>query len=109
LRPDEPQIGGALLERYQIDDLEFGGPAVYRIVVQGKLSERKSSLFEEMGFLIDPHVERPELTTLRGLIRDQAALAGILDMLYGMHLSIVHVEIVAGKDHPRNEKNRRQD
>jgi hypothetical protein len=97
------------LERYQIDDLEFGGPAVYRIVVQGKLSQRQSTHLEDMGFLIDPHAERPELTTLRGPIRDQAALAGILDMLYGMHLSIVRVEIVAGEDYPRNEKNRRQD
>ena len=97
------------MERYPIDDLEFGGPAVYRFVVRGNLSQRQSTNFEDMGFLIDPHAERPELTTLRGPIRDQAALAGILDMLYGMHLSIVHVEIVAGKDHPRNEKNRRQD
>jgi hypothetical protein len=88
------------LKRYSTNDLSFGGPAVYRIVVQGSLSDRMASHFEGMEITATQRANQSEQTTLTGLIRDQAELSGLLDTLYGMHLAIVRVEIVAKGDRP---------
>jgi hypothetical protein len=72
--------------------IQFEGSACYRIVVQGELSERwikclgtmeKSSAGRRHGLVC---------TTLRGLVRDQAQLNGILDTLYSLHLPILEIE-----------------
>ncbi len=34
------------------------------------------------------------VTTLVGLLRDQAGLSGVLNSLYGLHLPILKVEVV---------------
>ncbi len=69
----------------------FGGPATYRIVVRGTVSE---SWHRRLGGL-EVTTSSPEigesLTVLRGRIRDQAALHGLLDTLYALHLPIVEV------------------
>jgi hypothetical protein len=36
-------------------------------------------------------------TTLIGRLRDQAELLGVLNSLYGLHLSILKVEVVDGE------------
>jgi len=72
-------------------DFEFGGPATYRIVVQGRVSE---SWHGRLGGLevttSSPETDKP-LTTLRGRLQDQAALHGLLDTLYALHLPILEV------------------
>ena len=73
--------------------IEFAGPASYRIVVQGALSAEWSDRLG--GLAITASREGPvSRTTLVGLIRDQAALAGVLETLYGLHLPILRVEQV---------------
>jgi len=77
------------------NDIEFGGPATYRIVVQGDLSADWSDRLAGMAVTT---TERPNLhphTTLLGRIRDQAELNGVLETLYGLHLPILVVEEVA--------------
>ena len=75
-------------------DVEFGGPAIYRIVVQGSLSEDWSGRLAGMAITTTSQGERTPRTTLVGTILDQAELSGVLDTLYGLHLPILKVEHV---------------
>lgn len=75
-------------------DIEFGGPAVYRIVIQGALGASWSDRLSGMAITAVDRGERPPHTVLYGSIRDQAQLSGVLDTLYNLHLSILRVEKV---------------
>ena len=75
-------------------DIEFGGPATYRIVVQGQLGEDWSSRLAGMAITATSRGDKPPHTTLIGPIRDQAELSGVLETLYGLHLTILKVETV---------------
>ena len=76
-------------------DVEFGGPATYCIVVQGALDEDWSSRLAGMVITTIDRGDKPPHTTLIGTIRDQAELSGVLETLYGLHLSILKVETVS--------------
>jgi len=41
--------------------------------------------------------DQTTVTTLVGRLRDQAELSGVLKSLYGLHLSILKVEVVNGE------------
>ena len=70
----------------------FEGPATYRIVVQGELSEVSRRRFAGMTIENDPAATDRPRTILRGQVRDQAELRGLLDALYGLHLAVINVE-----------------
>jgi len=67
-------------------------PATYRIYVQGILDEQWS---DQMGGItitpVDPTSEAP-VTILAGRLLDQAALFGVLNLLYDMRLPLLAVE-----------------
>jgi hypothetical protein len=75
-------------------DIEFGGPATYRVVVQGVLGEEWSERLGGLALTVIRHEGKAPRTTLVGPIRDQAALSGILDTLYGLHMPIHKVETI---------------
>ncbi len=77
-----------------IADVEFGGPATYRILVQGEIGERWLNRLAglEVSTVVREH--GAARTTLAGSIRDQAELSGVLETLYGLHLPILRVEKV---------------
>ena len=62
-------------------------PAVYRIKVRGVVPE---SWIDRLGGMEIVSVTSGA-TTLEGQVRDQAALKGVLDTLYELHLSLVEV------------------
>jgi hypothetical protein len=63
-------------------------PAAYRIQVQGQLSPRWADWFE--GLLV-AH-DDPAVTTLTGVVADQAALLGLLQRLYTLGLPLLLVK-----------------
>ena len=75
-------------------DVEFGGPATYRILVQGSLSEDWSGRLAGMTITTTNRGDKPPHTTLVGPIRDQAELNGVFETLYGLHLTILKVEAI---------------
>ena len=87
-----PPGGGPTKHR----DIEFAGPATYRIVVQGALSENWSDRLAGLAITSTDRAGAAPHTTLVGAIRDQAELAGVLETLYGLHLPILKVEQVEG-------------
>lgn len=63
-------------------------PAAYRIQVQGRLSPRWAGWFEGLVATDDG----AEVTTLTGVVADQAALLGVLGRLYTLGLPLLLVE-----------------
>ena len=74
--------------------LEFGGPAAYRIVVQGTASRDWSGRLGGMAITTSSQESGEPQTILLGRIRDQPALRGILETLYAFHLLILEVKKV---------------
>ncbi len=74
--------------------IDFSGPATYRIVVQGALSEYWRDRLAGLSIEITCQPGEPPRTTLLGRIRDQAELNGVLDTLYGLHLPILSLDTV---------------
>ena len=70
----------------------FDQPATYQISVQGQIDPSMSDLPGGMTILPDTlEVDHP-VTILSGELDDQAALAGVLNILYEMHLTVLMVK-----------------
>jgi hypothetical protein len=67
-------------------------PATYRIRVQGKLAENWLDRLDNMSITSETPTHDPPVTTLVGHLTDQAALSGLLNTLYEMHLPLLSVE-----------------
>ena len=74
--------------------LEFHTPATYRIRVKGLLDESWSGRLGGMAIEVTKGPDGERETTLVGWLADQAALSGVLDALYGLHLPLLSVECV---------------
>ncbi|MBE7471296.1 MAG: hypothetical protein DPW09_41205 [Anaerolineae bacterium] len=61
---------------------------MYRITIQGRLGREWSDWFDGM-VLTSPAGLRESTTSLTGLVRDQAALHGLLNTLYGLGLPLL--------------------
>jgi hypothetical protein len=66
-------------------------PSHYRIRVRGQVPAGWRDRLGGLEILSDVDDEGGPVTTLVGELRDQAALAGVLDTLYRLHLSILGV------------------
>ena len=73
----------------------FDRPGSYRIRVLGSLDENQS---ERLGSLrikaCSPTDHEGPVTELVGKVRDQAELAGLLNSLYELHLTLLSVEML---------------
>ena len=76
------------------EDIEFGGPATYRIVVKGELGPEWSDRLAAMAITTAQQPGESPHTALVGPLRDQAELNGVLESLYSLHLPILRVEQV---------------
>jgi hypothetical protein len=74
--------------------IPFDLPATYQICVQGRFDPTWSDHLG--GMTIGPATVEadPPVTSLEGELRDQAALAGVLNGLYEMHLTLISVKRV---------------
>jgi hypothetical protein len=71
--------------------IPFDRPATYRISVQGRIDPNWSDLLAGMDIRLTTDEARPLVTILDGELGDQAALVGVLNTLYEMHLPILSV------------------
>ena len=73
----------------------FNRPGFYRIRVLGSIDEKWS---ERLGSLrikaCSPKDHEGPATELVGKVRDQAELAGLLNSLYELHLTLLSVEML---------------
>jgi len=73
-------------------NLEMTEPAVYKIRIQGRLNEKWADRIEGMNVTSGDGMPGSEDSILVGRIRDQAALSGILNTLYELHMPVLSVE-----------------
>ena len=66
--------------------------ASYRICVQGYLDASWSGRLGGMTITATNQVDKAPVTTLSGRLLDQAALFGVLNALYDLHLPLLSVE-----------------
>ena len=84
-----------------VSHLTFDGAATYRICVGGHVEAKWSDWMEGMSVQQPWHENGPAVTLLEGKLIDQAALAGLLNTLYEMHLVVLSVECVSvSQEHP---------
>jgi hypothetical protein len=64
-------------------------PADYEIRIKGRLSDSLSGAFEDFTAAV-----RPAETVMRGELRDQAELHGVLDRIQSLGLELIEVRRV---------------
>ncbi|MFN8467855.1 MAG: hypothetical protein U0X20_20010 [Caldilineaceae bacterium] len=74
-----------------------GGTNRYRIRAQGQVAQGWIDAFENMAIFTDFAPDGMCLTTLEGVLPDQAALIGILNILYDLQLKLLRVELLPEK------------
>jgi len=84
--------------------LAFDLPATYRIRVKGYLDDRWSDRLGGMAIRAVGQVDGTWETILVGWLPDQAALCGVLNTLYGLHLPLVAVEVIRLEAEPQGEE-----
>ena len=72
--------------------LKLETPATYRIRVQGRLDESWSDRLGGMVITSAFTADKEPMAILVGHLIDQAALAGVLNALYELHLPLLSVE-----------------
>jgi hypothetical protein len=90
-------------------ELTLDTPARYRIRVKGYLNSSWSDRLGGLAITSKIRDDGPTVTTLRGELRDQAALAGVLSALYNLHLPLLSVDYVGDvldgvEDTPREHR-----
>ena len=69
-------------------------PGTYEIKVPGCLDEDWSEWFEGMTITVETGDDGPAITTLTGVVADEAALQGLLSRLYSLGLRLLSVKRV---------------
>ena len=87
----------ALLDK-EINENAFSKPAVYQIRVQGKIDQSWSARLGDMQIRVIHNPGSKPLSVLVGNIQDQAALSGILNALYELHLTVISVKMLKELD-----------
>jgi hypothetical protein len=65
-------------------------PALYEIRVRGAFDQKWRGLMEGMTLEV-VHEESQSVTVIRVVVRDQAALAGLLDALFSLNARVLSV------------------
>ena len=74
----------------------FDRPGKYRICVLGYLDESWSERLGGLRITTSTRGDQKSVTVLEGLMRDQAELAGLLNSLYELHLTLLSVDYMGG-------------
>jgi hypothetical protein len=73
------------------DGTDAQGRQVYQIRIQGRLDKRRSDWFEGMTMGLERTSDDMQVTTLIGVVADQARLRGILSKLWDLNLTLISV------------------
>jgi hypothetical protein len=71
--------------------LPFDRPAIYQISVEGTVPVNWLDRLEGMTLTLINEFSTPLLCTLTGRLEDQVALAGVLHVLYELHVTVLSV------------------
>ena len=77
------------------EDFSFKKPAVYSILVKGKVSKAWSDRLSDMQINIEQQAGDKTFTSLIGRIKDQTALSSVLLTLYEMNMTVISVKMLS--------------
>ena len=78
--------------------LTMHGPAIYRIHVRGRVDPRQSDRLAGMQLTEVCGSNGTPETILVGRLLDQAALSGLLESLYEMHLPVLSADCMGAEE-----------
>lgn len=81
-----------------VDYPTMSGPAIYRIRVRGRLDADLSARLEGMRIENLARGDGKIESVLEGRILDQAALSGVLNKLYELHLPVMAVDCLGASN-----------
>ena len=81
-----------------VDYPTMSGSAIYRIRVRGYMEADLSDRLEGMRIETLPRGNGTGETVLEGRLMDQAALTGVMNTLYALHLPVISVDCLSGPD-----------
>jgi hypothetical protein len=87
----EPGYHGIIMKVPSRAQILYDRPGTYHICVQGAIDPTWSDRLDGMKIHLSADEGQPRVTTLEGELSDQAALAGVLNSLYELHLPILMV------------------
>ena len=70
-------------------------PAVYQILIQGRLDQSWSAHFDGMTMKIESSLDGPAITILKGTVTDQSSLHGMLNAIHNLGLLLLKVECLS--------------
>lgn len=73
--------------------MEKGG--IYRISVEGEVDENWSDQLGGMTITVHQEDDSSPTAILEGRLPDQAALSGVLEALYELHMPVLSVELLS--------------
>ena len=82
----------SMMSKLSMRPIPFDCPATYQICVQGRIDPTSSDILGGMTISPATAEEGLPVTNLEGGLRDQAALAGVLNTLYELHLPVISVK-----------------
>jgi hypothetical protein len=82
------------MEASVLSRVTFDSPAVYRIRVKGRIRDGWVDRLSGISVVQVETTAGQTVTMLEGTLVDQAALAGVLNSLYELHLPVLLVECV---------------
>lgn len=85
------------MKKLQKNVLTMADPATYMIVVQGSLNQSWASRMGGMNITERVSENGATETILVGRLADQAALSGVLNTLYELHLPMSSVDLLDDK------------
>ena len=87
--------------------LTLGCPTTYQIEVQGFLDDNRSEWFDGMSIVAQVDKKGTSITTLTGLVVDQAALQGLLRKLYTLGLPLLSLQRIEPEQLAKNKVGQR--
>lgn len=75
-------------------NIKFQDSGIYRIVIQGGISQRWVNQFAEYIITQEQIGKDDFKTILKMKIMDQSHLSGVLNSLYDMHLTIIEIKMI---------------
>lgn len=83
-------------EKKKEQDFGFGKAAIYKIKVIGKIPRDYIDRFSNMSFQQQNDGDKT-ISVLTGSLPDQAALSGVMNTLYDIHMTVLSVKIINKK------------
>jgi len=89
---------GNMNSKKRVEYPTMGEAAIYRIRVRGRLDPKLSDRVEGMHIDTLTRDDGSAESVLEGRLADQAALAGVLNTLYELHLPVISANCLSGSD-----------